>query len=146
MSPCFGQYADWAFTEDLMFHRTWMLRLFAIAISAIAWFATPVQAANDGQDDLDKATQLKIAAETLSDLSEVIRLSENALKAGLDEGAPNLPRVCWRARSSIAPSSFAPRFLTRPRRRPAGRSCVRPRFRILNLLWKSTIHRLIRTT
>jgi len=64
-----------------------MLRLVAITITAIAWSNAPLLAANDGQEDLDKATQLKIAAETLSDLSEVIRLCENALKAGLDEGS-----------------------------------------------------------
>lgn len=43
------------------------------------------RAANEGQDDLDKATQAKINAKTLSDLSEVIRLCESALAKGLDE-------------------------------------------------------------
>ncbi len=42
-------------------------------------------AANEGQDDLDKATQAKINAKTLSDLSEVIRLCESALAKGLDD-------------------------------------------------------------
>jgi tetratricopeptide (TPR) repeat protein len=41
-------------------------------------------AANEGQDDLDQATQAKLNIKTLSDLGEVIRLSESALKKGLD--------------------------------------------------------------
>lgn len=40
---------------------------------------------NPGQDDLDKATQLKLSAQTGEDLQEVIRLCESALKKGLDK-------------------------------------------------------------
>ena len=44
-----------------------------------------VWAANDGQADLDKATEAKLTANTLTDLGEVIRLCESALKKGLNE-------------------------------------------------------------
>ena len=47
--------------------------------------AGPVWAANEGQEDLDKAADVKLNAVTISDLSEVIRLSESALKKGLDK-------------------------------------------------------------
>jgi len=40
---------------------------------------------NAGQDDLDKATQLKLSAQTAADLQEVIRLCESAQKKGLDQ-------------------------------------------------------------
>jgi len=43
------------------------------------------EAENEGQADLDKATEAKLNAGTLSDLSEVIRLLESALEKGLDE-------------------------------------------------------------
>jgi tetratricopeptide (TPR) repeat protein len=44
-----------------------------------------LRAAGEGQADLDKATDTKLSATTISDLSEVIRLSESALKKGLDK-------------------------------------------------------------
>jgi tetratricopeptide (TPR) repeat protein len=42
------------------------------------------QAANEGQEDLDKATAAKLNANTLSDLGQVIKLLESALEKGLD--------------------------------------------------------------
>ena len=39
---------------------------------------------NEGQDDLDKATDKKLAAENIDDLAQVIDLCESALKKGLD--------------------------------------------------------------
>lgn len=45
-----------------------------------------VWAQNAGQEDLDKATELQIRAESLADLEEVGKLCEQALKKGLDEG------------------------------------------------------------
>jgi tetratricopeptide (TPR) repeat protein len=42
-------------------------------------------AQQDGQDDLVKARELKLEAKTLTDLGEVIRLCESALKKGLDQ-------------------------------------------------------------
>ena len=56
--------------------------MLAIGLGPVAGLAC---AANEGQDDLDRATQAKINAKTLSDLSEVIRLCESALAKGLDE-------------------------------------------------------------
>ena len=44
------------------------------------------RAANEGQADLDKATEAKLNAKSLSDLDEVVRLAESALQKGLDEG------------------------------------------------------------
>ena len=40
---------------------------------------------NDGQDDLDKATEKKLSAESLDDLAEVLRLCEGAMKQGLSK-------------------------------------------------------------
>ena len=49
--------------------------------------AAPEAAAdpNAGQEDLDKATEAKISATTITDLGDVIDLCESALKKGLDE-------------------------------------------------------------
>jgi len=43
------------------------------------------EAANEGQDDLDKAMVAKLNANSFADLAEVIRLLESALEKGLDE-------------------------------------------------------------
>jgi tetratricopeptide (TPR) repeat protein len=40
---------------------------------------------NDGQADLDKATEKKLSADSLEDLAEVLRLCESAMKAGLSK-------------------------------------------------------------
>ncbi len=42
--------------------------------------------ADDGQALLDKATDVKLAAESVADLNEVIKLCQEAIAAGLDEG------------------------------------------------------------
>ena len=57
-----------------------------LLLGALLWGAPAAQAANEGQDDLDHATQAKVNAHTRTDLDEVIRLAESALKKGLDEG------------------------------------------------------------
>jgi tetratricopeptide (TPR) repeat protein len=44
------------------------------------------RAENEGQADLDKATEAKLNAKSLGDLDEVVRLAESALQKGLDEG------------------------------------------------------------
>ena len=62
------------------------LTRFVIALVVLA--ATPAFAEKDdapGQADLDKALQLKIAAESLDDLSQVIELCEKAIRAGLGD-------------------------------------------------------------
>ena len=59
------------------------LTLFALAFGS---FPVPARAENEGQADLDKATQQKLGAQTSGDLAEVIQLCESALKKGLDKG------------------------------------------------------------
>jgi tetratricopeptide (TPR) repeat protein len=56
-----------------------------LAVILLMLAAAPVRAANEGQGDLDKATDAKLSANTVGDLGEVIRLTENALAKGLDE-------------------------------------------------------------
>lgn len=46
----------------------------------------PVRAENDGQADLDKATELQLKVESLADLERVCDLCESALSKGLDDG------------------------------------------------------------
>src|SRR3954468_10241008 len=48
-------------------------------------FVAPAVAENQGQEDLDKATQLKVTAESLDDLGEVIDHAATALEKGLDK-------------------------------------------------------------
>ena len=45
----------------------------------------PARAENEGQADLDKATQGRLGAQTADDLTDVVRLCESALKKGLDK-------------------------------------------------------------
>jgi len=45
----------------------------------------PVWAANEGRPDLDKATQLKLGAQSTGELTDVIQLCESAIKKGLDK-------------------------------------------------------------
>jgi tetratricopeptide (TPR) repeat protein len=56
----------------------------ALAVVLSALPAAVSLAQNDGQEDLTQATQKKLSAESLADLNEVVRLSEQALKKGLD--------------------------------------------------------------
>lgn len=64
-----------------------MLKLSQIAL-LIALMAMPGVgwAQNEGQDKLDEAASLKIEAKTPDELKKVVRLCEEAIKAGLDEG------------------------------------------------------------
>ena len=57
----------------------------ASCLLLLAAFAAPVVAENEGQADLDKATQLKVAAENLEDLGEVIDHVDTAIEKGLDK-------------------------------------------------------------
>src|SRR5262245_1187226 len=56
-----------------------------LSCSLLLFLALPAVAENDGQADLDKATQLKISAETLDDLAEVIDKLDTAIEKGLDK-------------------------------------------------------------
>src|SRR5690242_7652522 len=51
----------------------------------LVMFAQAARAENEGQDDLDKATQLKVTAESLDDLGEVVDHLDTALEKGLDK-------------------------------------------------------------
>lgn len=57
-----------------------LLLVFVIALGAGA----VARAANEGQADLDKATELKVTANDLRDLNQVVELLESALEKGLD--------------------------------------------------------------
>jgi tetratricopeptide (TPR) repeat protein len=66
-----------------------MWRMSRFGMLALLWTAAQVAgqglAQDQGQDDLDRATETKLTATTLSDLGEVIRLCQSALEKGLDE-------------------------------------------------------------
>ena len=58
------------------------LTLFALVMG---FFPVSARAENEGQADLDKATQQKLGAQTSGDLTDVVQLCESALKQGLDK-------------------------------------------------------------
>jgi tetratricopeptide (TPR) repeat protein len=66
-----------------------MLRLKQVALALccfVVWSNSRVSfAENEGLEDLDKATQLKVTAESLDDLNEVVDRLETALEKGLDD-------------------------------------------------------------
>src|SRR3954469_14543761 len=64
--------------------RTLSLRLCSCTF-LLAALASSAFAENEGQADLDKATQLKVSAENLEDLGEVIDHVDTALDKGLDK-------------------------------------------------------------
>jgi tetratricopeptide (TPR) repeat protein len=68
--------------------RRLLVRVLAAAVLC-GLSAGRLLAASEGQADLDRATETKLNAHTFSDLGEVIRLCESALKKGLD--ADNAP-------------------------------------------------------
>ena len=69
--------------------------LFAVLIIAAAFSAAAVRAADKGQEDLDKATELKLSATTVTDWGEVIRLTETRSKKGLISRTPSSPIDSW---------------------------------------------------
>jgi len=62
------------------------IRLFLPAVLLAAFLAAcpSFAAEGEGQSDLDKASDARLTASTMADLNEVIRLTEIALKKGLD--------------------------------------------------------------
>lgn len=52
---------------------------------AVTFAGGRARAQEAGQEDLDRATEAKLSAETVNDLGEVIRLLESALEKGLDK-------------------------------------------------------------
>ncbi len=60
----------------------WLLLVLA---TAVVLSAAVVRAENEGQEDLDQATEKKLSANSLDDLTQVIDLCDSALKKGLDD-------------------------------------------------------------
>ncbi|HEY2826434.1 MAG TPA: tetratricopeptide repeat protein [Pirellulales bacterium] len=59
---------------------------FSVVIFGLLLAAAAVaRAENEGQDDLDQATEKKLSADSLDDLAQVATLCESALKKGLDD-------------------------------------------------------------
>ncbi len=56
----------------------------------LAMWSSSLRAENEGQADLDKAVDLQIGADNLSDLEKVADLCESALSKGLDDGNKKL--------------------------------------------------------
>ena len=65
----------------MLFNRFWqaLLCVSVLLAGGVAW------AANEGQDLLDQATDAKLAAENLADLTKVIKLCQEAIQTGLDD-------------------------------------------------------------
>ena len=59
---------------------------------AAAVVGGPAPAGNEGQAELDQATQAKLTASTVTDLGEVIRLAESAMEKGLDDQSAEFAR------------------------------------------------------
>lgn len=57
----------------------------ALLASLVLWHSS-ARAENEGQADLDKATELQLSADSLNDLEKVADLAESAISKGLDEG------------------------------------------------------------
>jgi tetratricopeptide (TPR) repeat protein len=64
-------------------HRSYFA---AFTLICTALLCAPALAENEGQADLDKASDLQLTAESLNDMEQVISLAESALKKGLDKG------------------------------------------------------------
>jgi len=65
---------------------TALARPMTLALLLLTFLCSPALAQNEGQEDLDKATEARLNARTLADMAEVIRLLDSALEKGLDEG------------------------------------------------------------
>jgi len=64
---------------------TYKARWGVVFLAVCALGGGPARAENEGQADLDKATELKLSARQLGDLGEVINLCQSAMQKGLDE-------------------------------------------------------------
>ncbi len=66
-----------------MLRRPWFVQVLSLLF--VLACTVSLRAENEGQEDLDKATQLKVVAEKLDDLAEVIDHLDEALEKGLDK-------------------------------------------------------------
>ena len=82
---------------------------FSMSVLLSVLIASVSFSADDGQDDLDRATQLKLNAKSLRDTEKVIALCESALEKGLDSADKDFAKqllvgVLWQhASQHIAP-------------------------------------------
>jgi hypothetical protein len=91
-SPASGHNAtSWAerltavgFSKEPVMVRLRNVLLFACVAMMLACRAVRADE-NSGQEKLDKATEIKLSAETAGDLNDVITLCQDALEAGLNE-------------------------------------------------------------
>ena len=103
-----------------MIRSTWA----PLIVGYLALLACPLaaRAENEGLDDLDKASQLKINAESLPDLNDVIDRLESALEKGLDdenrEFANDLMVSTLLQRATLLSAAILDRPLQDPRRDP----------------------------
>jgi len=56
----------------------------AVVVVLSLAMGAPLRAENEGQEDLDKATELQLQVKSLKDIEEVIALCESAVRKGLD--------------------------------------------------------------
>ncbi len=70
---------------SLSFVRNHLAFALALAAGVLLLSTTVARAENEGQDDLDQATEKKLSAESMDDLSKVADLCQSALKKGLDQ-------------------------------------------------------------
>jgi tetratricopeptide (TPR) repeat protein len=56
------------------------LSVLLLVLTTTSW----VRAENEGQEDLDKATELQLKVQSIQDADEVVKLAESAIKKGLD--------------------------------------------------------------
>lgn len=63
----------------------WLAISFLMLSGSVVFFPSVGRAENDGQAALDQATEAKLSADSMDDLSEVIRLCRSALRLGLDD-------------------------------------------------------------
>jgi tetratricopeptide (TPR) repeat protein len=92
----------------------------AMAAALLALVVTTGQAwaGGPGQEDLDRATEIRLNAKTLGDLAEVIRLVESALDKGLDEGDAQFARSLLAAVLIQRGSSLAGLAIATPPQNP----------------------------
>jgi tetratricopeptide (TPR) repeat protein len=93
-----------------------------VGLLAVLAAATAARAENEGLDDLDKASQLKINAETLPDLNDVIDRLESGLEKGLDDEnrafAEDLMVSTLLQRGTLLSAAILDKPLQDPRRDP----------------------------
>jgi tetratricopeptide (TPR) repeat protein len=128
--PCFGHPPDRRHFDFVLacqrrfpvsIHRGFWTPLLLLLLFPLA-APTAARAENEGLDDLDKASQLKIAAESLPDLNDVVDHVDSALEKGLDdenrEFAEDLLVSTLLQRGTLLSSAVLDRPMQDPRRDP----------------------------